>query len=52
MFLAGFLGWAWDAFDFFTVSLTITEIAKDFGVANSEVSWVGYILLSTRPTTL
>jgi len=40
MFLAGFLGWTWDAFDFFTVSLTVTEIAKDFGVENSAVSWV------------
>jgi hypothetical protein len=40
MFLAGFLGWTWDAFDFFTVSLTITEIAADFDVENSAVSWV------------
>ncbi|KAL9619215.1 MAG: hypothetical protein Q9160_006150 [Pyrenula sp. 1 TL-2023] len=30
----------WDAFDFFTVSLTVTEVAKDFGVANSDVSWL------------
>jgi SHS family lactate transporter-like MFS transporter len=30
----------WDAFDFFTVSLTVTEIARDFGVENSEVTWV------------
>lgn len=42
MFAVGFLGWTWDAFDFFTVSLTITEIATDFGVPNSEVSWVGF----------
>ncbi|KAI9874503.1 MAG: hypothetical protein M1830_009680 [Pleopsidium flavum] len=40
MFFAGFLGWTWDAFDFFTVSLTITDIAKDFGVSNADVSWV------------
>jgi len=40
MFLAGFLGWTWDAFDFFTVSLTITEIAREFNVRNSDVSWV------------
>ena len=32
MCLAGFLGWTWDAFDFFTVSLMITETAKDFEV--------------------
>jgi SHS family lactate transporter-like MFS transporter len=40
MFLAGFLGWTWDAFDFFTVSLNITDIAKDFGVSKADVSWV------------
>lgn len=31
----------WDSFDFFTVSLTVTEVAKEFGVENSEVTWVG-----------
>ena len=36
----GFIGWTWDAFDFFTVSLTVTEIAKDFGEKNSDVTWV------------
>lgn len=47
MFAAGFLGWTWDAFDFFTVSLTITEIANDFGVENSDVSWVGAPITSS-----
>ncbi|KAF2115634.1 sugar transporter family protein [Lophiotrema nucula] len=48
MFWAGFLGWTWDAFDFFTVSLTVTEIAKDFGVANSEVTWGLTVTLMLR----
>ncbi|KAF2642851.1 sugar transporter [Massarina eburnea CBS 473.64] len=48
MFWCGFLGWAWDAFDFFTVSLTVTEIAKDFGVKNSEVSWGLTVTLMLR----
>ncbi|ORY14683.1 carboxylic acid transporter [Clohesyomyces aquaticus] len=48
MFWAGFLGWTWDAFDFFTVSLTITEIAKEFGVKNSEVSWGLTVTLMLR----
>ncbi|KFZ08946.1 hypothetical protein V502_09050 [Pseudogymnoascus sp. VKM F-4520 (FW-2644)] len=39
MFLVGFISWVWDAFDFFTVSLTITDIAKDFGVSKADVSW-------------
>ena len=30
----------WDAFDFATVSLTVTEVAKEFGVDNSEMTWV------------
>jgi SHS family lactate transporter-like MFS transporter len=40
MFTAGYLAWTCDAFDFFTVSLTATEIAADFNVSISEVSWV------------
>jgi SHS family lactate transporter-like MFS transporter len=40
MFFSGFLGWTWDAFDFFTVSLTVTDIADDFGVSKADVSWV------------
>lgn len=46
MFLVGFLGWTWDAFDFFTVSLTVTEIAQEFDVKNSDVSWVSLYLPS------
>lgn len=41
MFFCGFTAWTWDAFDFFTVSLTLTEIAEDFKVPNSDISWVG-----------
>lgn len=40
MFIAGWLGWLWDSFDFFTVSLAVTEIARDFNVSNSDVTWV------------
>lgn len=40
MFTVGFLGWTWDAFDFFTVSLTVTEISEDFGVSTADVTWV------------
>ncbi|KAF2462003.1 carboxylic acid transporter [Lineolata rhizophorae] len=48
MFAVGFCGWTWDAFDFFTVSLTITEIADDFGVENSAVSWGLTVTLMLR----
>lgn len=40
MFASGFLGWTRDAFDFFTVSITVTELAAEFDVSNSDVSWV------------
>ncbi|KAH8886032.1 MFS general substrate transporter [Thozetella sp. PMI_491] len=48
MFTAGFLGWTWDAFDFFTVSLCVTEIATDFGVDNSSVTWGLTVTLMLR----
>lgn len=47
MFWVGFAGWTWDSFDFFTVSLTVTELAADFDAANSDVSWVGSSSSST-----
>jgi MFS transporter, SHS family, lactate transporter len=32
-------GWVWDAFDFFTVSLTVTQLAKEFHKSNSQITW-------------
>lgn len=43
MFAAGFMGWTWDAFDFFTVSMTITEISVAFNVSYAAVSWVSHV---------
>lgn len=40
MFLAGFIGWVWDAFDFFSVTMTVTELAAAFNVSTSSVTWV------------
>lgn len=40
MFTVGFLGWTWDAFDFFTVSMTLTELAATFNASDAAVSWV------------
>lgn len=48
MFFAGFLGWTWDAFDFFTVSLCVTEIAQEFRVSNADVSWGITVTLMLR----
>ncbi|OBT58070.1 hypothetical protein VE04_01048 [Pseudogymnoascus sp. 24MN13] len=48
MFIVGFISWTWDAFDFFTVSLTITDISKAFGVTKADVSWGITITLMLR----
>lgn len=37
-FLIGFLGWTWDAVDFFTVSLTVGNLAKTFGKTNTDIT--------------
>lgn len=37
-FLLGFLGWTWDAFDFFTVSLVVENLAKAFGRSNKDIT--------------
>ena len=60
-FLVGFLGWSWDAFDFFTVSLTVTQLGEQFGKENSQITWgitlvlmfrsVGSVLFGTRIST-
>ena len=34
-----FCGWTWDAFDFFSVSLTITPLTKQFGKSTNQLSW-------------
>lgn len=43
-----FLGWSWDAFDFFTASLTITSLAKDFHKHNSDITWGITLVLMLR----
>lgn len=47
-FIVGFLGWTWDAFDFFAVSLNVPAIAKDFGVSNTDVTWGITLVLMLR----
>ncbi|KAK3699723.1 Carboxylic acid transporter [Vermiconidia calcicola] len=47
-FLVAFLGWTWDAFDFFTVSLTISELAETFGKSNKDITWGITLVLMLR----
>jgi MFS transporter, SHS family, lactate transporter len=47
-FLVAFLAWTWDAFDFFTVSLTVEELSEEFGKTPSQITWGITLVLSTR----
>ncbi|KAI9875806.1 MAG: hypothetical protein M1830_007962 [Pleopsidium flavum] len=47
-FLVAFFAWSWDAFDFFTVSLTVTDLAKDFKKTNTDITWGITLVLMFR----
>ncbi|KAL1984638.1 hypothetical protein VTN96DRAFT_8860 [Rasamsonia emersonii] len=47
-FLIAFLGWTWDSFDFFSVSISVTSLAKYFGKSNSDITWGITLVLMLR----
>ena len=47
-FLVAFFAWTWDAFDFFTVSLTVEQLAKEFGKTNKDITWGITLVLMLR----
>jgi len=47
-FMIAFFAWTWDAFDFFTVSLTVPELAKQFGKTNTDITWGITLVLMLR----
>src|SRR5437588_7126216 len=47
--LAGFLGWALDAFDFFLVVMSLTDIARDFNKSHEQVAFSLTLTLFFRP---
>lgn len=47
-FLVAFLGWSWDAFDFFTVSLTVSQLSKEFDKRPSQITWGITLVLMFR----
>ncbi|GAB7348978.1 hypothetical protein MBLNU459_g7960t1 [Dothideomycetes sp. NU459] len=47
-FLVGFIAWTWDAFDFFTVSLTVTDLAKTFDKSKADITWGITLVLMFR----
>lgn len=38
----------WDAFDFFTTSLTVTDLAKEFGKTKTDITWGITLVLMFR----
>ncbi|KAI9807432.1 MAG: hypothetical protein M1833_000177 [Piccolia ochrophora] len=47
-FLVAFLAWSWDAFDFFTVSLTVEQLAEEFDKSNADITWGITLVLMLR----
>lgn len=47
--LASFLGWTFDAFDFFVLTFLITDIARAFGKTRPEVAFTLTLTLAMRP---
>lgn len=47
-FLVAFLGWTWDAFDFFTVSLTASGMAVTFDRSIADITWGITLVLMLR----
>ncbi|KAF2197658.1 MFS general substrate transporter [Delitschia confertaspora ATCC 74209] len=47
-FLVAFFAWAWDAFDFFTVSLTVEDLAETFDKSKADITWGITLVLMLR----
>ena len=48
-FIACFLGWALDAFDFFLLTFVIVPMAHDFSVSVAQLSYAITLTLAMRP---
>ncbi|RMZ92092.1 hypothetical protein DV736_g668, partial [Chaetothyriales sp. CBS 134916] len=47
-FLVAFIAWTWDAFDFFTVSLTVNDLAETFNKSAKDITWGITLVLMFR----
>lgn len=47
-FFVAFAAWTWDAFDFFTVSLVVPDLAETFGKDNTDITWGITLVLMLR----
>lgn len=47
-FFVAFFAWTWDAFDFFTVTLVVEDMAETFGVTKADITWGITLVLMLR----
>ncbi|KAK0746867.1 sugar transporter family protein [Schizothecium vesticola] len=47
-FLIAFSAWTWDSFDFFTVALTVSDLAETFGRTKADITWGITVVLMLR----
>lgn len=47
-FAVAFIAWSWDAFDFFTVSLTVEQLAEEFDKTKTDITWGITLVLMFR----
>ncbi|KAF7195324.1 Carboxylic acid transporter protein-like [Pseudocercospora fuligena] len=47
-FSCAFIAWTWDAFDFFTVSLTVSNLAEQFDKTKKDITWGITLVLMFR----
>ncbi|KAG7387751.1 hypothetical protein PHYPSEUDO_013756 [Phytophthora pseudosyringae] len=47
-FLVAFVAWSWDAFDFFTVSMTVSDLAETFDKTKTDITWGITLVLMLR----
>lgn len=48
MILSAFAAWSWDAYDFFSISLNTTSLAKDFDKTVKDITWGITVVLMLR----
>ncbi|KAJ5145234.1 hypothetical protein N7448_002626 [Penicillium atrosanguineum] len=47
-FAVSFAGWSWESFDFFTVSLTVSDLAETFSKTTTDITWGITLVLMLR----
>lgn len=47
-FAVSFAGWSWESFDFFTVSLTVSDLAETFNKSTTDITWGITLVLMLR----